>query len=749
MNKSCESVAVDRSQCGADVPSRQRAWRVLSVDDDDGFRASLAFTIEGSTILGFPVEVLEARSYAEAAAVLTREDDIATILLDVVMETDDAGLRLVRAVRDVLGNEAVRIVLLSGQLGMEPLADVMREYDINDCWTKAELTADRLHTVLSASARSYAQIRTVARARRGLQLIVESTNAIFNTRSMDALASVILSEIATILDVGHDGIVCVWQERPGGAVTDLPVIGATGRYAHTIGAPLAAVENGDVVEAIERCLRDVEEIAANGHRVLPFINSVDGSVCVVYLDMARPLDATEVEMLRVFATNIRGGIHNVALVSRLDGMAYSDPLLGIANRNALMRALRLALTSQTRDDLNLVLVDIDNFSGLNLALGTVYCDNVLADVARRLREGLGSEPVIARIANDLFGVLGDRRVVDGERIVDLFSPSYASTPLELHDNISVGAVTLPVTQIDATPEQAINRAVVAMRQAKRQGIGQHRVVDPSSGDTAAERFALLSALRCAVARDDVAVVFQPQMGLPSGEPIGVEMLARWTMPDGTVVTPDVFIALAEASGLILPLGERLFEKACLAVDAIDAAGGGSLRIAVNVSPVQLAQNGLSARFLRILQSHRVAPERIEIEITESCAMGDGAVVRDNLDRLRDAGFPIAIDDFGTGFSSLASLRSLPAHRLKIDRRFVEEIGRHRDEVAIADMVIRMGNRLGMRVLAEGVETKEQAEWLAARGCLEAQGYHFARPMDLAVLCAWLRNLRTAGGDSAC
>jgi diguanylate cyclase (GGDEF)-like protein len=723
------------------MSSEALPWRILSVDDDASYRRSLGFTIEDATVLGRPVEFLEAGSYAEAATILTRESDIAMVVLDVVMETDDAGLRLVRAIREVLGNDAVRIVLLSGQLGMAPLADVMHEYDINDYWVKSELTADRLQTLMSANARAYSQIREAARARRRLQLIVESTNALFNSHSVEDFASIVLTEIGTILDIGPDGLVLAGNVDGGDGPKSLSVIGATGRFSDHVGHKISDLGEPEIAAAVETCIAQQQEIAGPHFRVIPFTNTVDGSTYVVYVAIDRALDETETEMLRVFATNVRGGLHNVSLVSRLDSMAYRDALLNIPNRNALVRALDLAITSKNRERLNFVLVDIDNFSSLNAALGTSYGDGVLAQVANRLRSGLGPDVVIARISDDLFGVIGEADNADGARILEMFAPSYDSDAAAEADNItiSVSAATLPIRGLSKEPGQIINNTMIALQAAKRNGIGQHCTVDVTAGATAAQRFELLNALKRAIAQKEISVAFQPQIDLQSGEVCGVEMLARWTKADGTPVPPDVFIPLAEKSGLIQPLGEMLFHKACAAAADIDKAAGTALRIAVNVSAIQFARRDLFDRFARIMRQYAISPNRIEIEITESGALGDTAAVRGNFKQYRDAGMDIAIDDFGTGFSSLAYLRQLPAQRLKIDRSFIDEIGREADEDTIADMVIRLGDRFRMRVLAEGVETAAQAAWLRRRLCHEAQGYLFGKPMPLPVLIAWLQS----------
>lgn len=716
--------------------SAHPAWRVLTVDDDPDFQRATAFAIREMEILGRHVEVQQAFSNREAAMLLAEQQDFALILLDVVMETEDAGLRLVKTLREVIGNAEIRIVLLTGEPGMAPVQSVMRDYDINDYWSKSELSAERLHTVLTAGLRSYSQLKATTRARRGLQMIVESSNALFCSKNTRELSAKILSEIASLLDLQAEGIVCVKaHDASPGELPDAFVISASGRFYGSIDGNLNDLGDETVASALRCSLQKQATLRFDDCTVLFFPRFQAGADYACYVATERTLDDTELELLEVFSASISRGLYNVALFSRLEEMAYQDDLLKIPNRNALIRMLDMTLSSPNKDDRVLVLLDIDNFSGANTAFGTGYGDFILGLVANRLRDAFDANVLIARVRDDLFAVLGPEEQVRAEGIVALFRRP--NRPYELGQVHSLSSVTLYLRDFEDTASVALQDARLTLKQAKQLGHDQHVVHDRRLQSAHAESFRLLLALRDAVASDLISIELQPQVDLRNGVVTGVEALARWYHPDGKATPPLAFIPLAEATGYILPLGDLLMRLALQAARRLDEAGFGHIRVAINVSASQLLQRDFIERFTLHLEAAGVSAAQVELEITESVAMRSFEQVCEQLLALRAMGVKVAIDDFGTGFSSLSYLRQLPADRLKIDRSFVEELRAEDDGQAIAEAIIQIARRVGMTVIAEGVETQQQAAWLQRHDCLEAQGYLYAKPMPLERLLSWL------------
>lgn len=717
-------------------PVGQRVWRVLAVDDDVDFQRATAFALSELEVLGGRVELVQAFSCREAQMILAQQHDIALVLLDVVMETEDAGLRLIHSLREVIGNRDARVVLLTGEPGLAPAHEVMRDYDINDYWAKSELCAERLLTVLTAAVRGYAQLRAVATARRGLQMIVESSNALFCSKNTRELSAKILTEISSLLNLQAEGVVCLrLDECQDEAELVVRIVGANGRFSGAVEGNLDSLDAPQVAKALSQCLREQQTLCLTEATVLFFPRFQAGADYACYVTCERPLDDTEIELLQVFSVSISRGLYNVALFSRLEEMAYQDDLLKIPNRNALIRMLDMTLKSNGKDQSVLVLIDIDNFSGANTAFGTGYGDFILGLVAKKLRDAFSSDVLIARVRDDLFAILGPQAQVRAAEIVALFRRH--KRPYELGQVHSLSSVTMHLADFTGTASVALQDALLTLKQAKRLGHDQHGVYDPRLQGAHAESYRMLLALRDAVEAGQISVELQPQIDLDTQQVTGVEALARWRKADGKMVPPLSFIPLAEATGYILPLGDLLMRLALQAAKQLADAGYPQIRVAVNVSAPQLLQHDFIERFSSHLQAAGVTPQQIEVEITESVAMRTFDTVCEKLRALRAMGVEVAIDDFGTGFSSLSYLRLLPADRLKIDRSFILEIGEVSDQQMIAEAVIQIAARVGMQVIAEGVETQQQADWILSHGCRQAQGYLFAKPMACAELLDWL------------
>lgn len=717
-------------------PVSQRVWRVLAVDDDVDFQRATAFALSELEVLGGRVELVQAFSCREAQMMLAQQHDIALVLLDVVMETEDAGLRLIHSLREVIGNRDARVVLLTGEPGLAPAHEVMRDYDINDYWAKSELCAERLLTVLTAAVRGYAQLRAVATARRGLQMIVESSNALFCSKNTRELSAKILTEISSLLNLQAEGVVCLrLDESQDEAELAVRIVGANGRFSGAVEGNLDSLDAPQVAKALSQCLREQQTLRLAEATVLFFPRFQAGADYACYVTCERPLDDTEIELLQVFSVSISRGLYNVALFSRLEEMAYQDELLKIPNRNALIRMLDMTLKSNGKDQSVLVLINIDNFSGANTAFGTGYGDFILGLVAKKLRDAFSSEVLIARVRDDLFAILGPQAQVRAAEIVALFRRH--KRPYELGQVHSLSSVTMHLADFTGSASVALQDALLTLKQAKRLGHDQHGVYDPRLQGAHAESYRMLLALRDAVEAGQISVELQPQIDLDTQQVTGVEALARWRKADGKMVPPLSFIPLAEATGYILPLGDLLMRLALQVAKQLADAGYPQIRVAVNVSAPQLLQHDFIERFSSHLQAAGVTPQQIEVEITESVAMRTFDTVCEKLRALRAMGVEVAIDDFGTGFSSLSYLRLLPADRLKIDRSFILEIGEVSDQQMIAEAVIQIAARVGMQVIAEGVETQQQADWILSHGCRQAQGYLFAKPMACAELLDWL------------
>ncbi|UHH11319.1 EAL domain-containing protein [Luteimonas fraxinea] len=411
--------------------------------------------------------------------------------------------------------------------------------------------------------------------------------------------------------------------------------------------------------------------------------------------------------------------------------ATHDELTGLPNRELVMACLAKAVARADAGDscVGLVFVDLDDFKLINDSLGHASGDEVLRTVGRRLRATLQPGDTVGRFGGDEFVLVvnaADRDAVARatERVFAALSQPMEIGAASLQITPSIGYCRHPGDGDD--PALLLRHADQAMYQAKQQGRNCVVAYRDEFGTQASERLALVSQLRDALQTDQFALAFQLQFD-QQRRPVGMEALLRWQHPERGLLTPDAFIAVCEDSGLIVPIGRWVLREAARHHRILVAHGWGHLRLAVNVSAAQF-QQGLVDDVLSVLRDFQLPAGILELELTESVVMASPDNVIRDMATLRDAGVCIAIDDFGTGYSSLAYLKRLPLHRVKLDRSFVQDLGRDPDDEAICDAIIRMAQRLGLCTTAEGVETDLQWNWLAAHGCEELQGYLFARPV---------------------
>ena len=426
----------------------------------------------------------------------------------------------------------------------------------------------------------------------------------------------------------------------------------------------------------------------------------------------------------------------------LQRVAFRDALTGLPNRAHFEERLRRAPAPGRA--WAVLFVDLDDFAPVNDSFGHAVGDEVLREAGRRLRALAADGVDAARIGGDAFvlRVDGGREpaAAMARRVVGLMQQPFVVGEREAHLTCSVGVALSPEHGHDA---RLITLAKTAMAAAKRSGGAGHAFFAPAPRDAGAfERLGLLADLRHAIARGELTLLYQPKIDAHSGQVTAAEALLRWDHPTRGLVPPAMFVPVAERYGLVGTIGQWVVDDACRQARAWRDAGL-RMRVAVNLSALQMRDDGLVDRLLETLQRHGVRPCQLTCEITETVAMSDTAAARRTFERLGAAGIHVSIDDFGTGHSSLAYLRQLPVEELKIDRSFVADLARSDDARAIVEAVLHMAHALGLKVVAEGVEDEVQRDLLVQLGCDELQGYLFARPMPADALTRW-----ALGGASA-
>ncbi|HEY7937866.1 MAG TPA: EAL domain-containing protein [Candidatus Limnocylindrales bacterium] len=413
-----------------------------------------------------------------------------------------------------------------------------------------------------------------------------------------------------------------------------------------------------------------------------------------------------------------------------------DPLTGLANRVLFREHADRALSRsrRRRSSVALLFLDLDDFKVINDSLGHRAGDRLLIEVARRLTSTLRSEDVAARQGGDEFTVLVERvtGVAEAEALAERLAVEL-SRPIELEGRqlvvrASIGIALAGAGEIGA--DDLLAHADAAMYAAKSGGKARHAIFDPSMRLQAQSRLELEAALRAAIENEEFDVHYQPIVALPSIQIVGFEALVRWRHPARGLIAPDEFIPLAEATGLIVPLGKLVTIEACRQLRAWRLSGPGreGLTISVNVSPRQAVEPGFAAQVKEILAATQLEPSALVLEITESLTLHESATSDGSLRQLRDLGVQLAIDDFGTGFSALEYFKRFTVQGLKIDRSFIDGLGRSREDTAIVTATLAFASALDLGVTAEGVETHDQLERLVALGCQQAQGYLFSRPV---------------------
>jgi diguanylate cyclase (GGDEF)-like protein/PAS domain S-box-containing protein len=419
---------------------------------------------------------------------------------------------------------------------------------------------------------------------------------------------------------------------------------------------------------------------------------------------------------------------------RIQFLAYSDALTGLPNRRLLQDRLTQALASARRQKsrVALLFLDLDKFKNINDSLGHAVGDLLLQEVAGRLTTWGREQDTVARVGGDEFLILltGVKDITDvavaAKRLMDTMIGEYSIQGHALNITCSLGVSIFPEHGTDT--ETLIKNADTAMYSAKESGRNGFRFFTEDLDAQAVERLTLENSLQLALDKKELFLVYQPQMDIVSGKIIGLEALLRWQHPKLGLVPPDKFIRIAENCGLIVPIGEWVLETACSQARKWHEDGLPKVRVAVNVSAVQFRRQGFSEQIRRVLHETGLAPQYLELELTESVVLADADVTFSVSQELKAMGVELAIDDFGTGYSSFSYLKQFRVGKLKIDRSFIRDVAVNPDDAAITAAIISMAKNLHLKVIAEGVENEAQMSFLRAHHCDEIQGYYFSKPL---------------------
>lgn len=500
---------------------------------------------------------------------------------------------------------------------------------------------------------------------------------------------------------------------------------STGRQVTALSVYVPVVENGVRVGALEVLLDYTETDAALREAVRVVTAVISVGLLILWLLLFRTVRNASKRLQTSALENAR--------------LALLDPLTGLPNRRMLLDRMRRAIDQAEEDGtgVGLVLLDIDRFKDINDSLGHDRGDELLVQVAHRLRAALRERDVVARLGGDEFAILlpAIRSVANAERLAqrvrNLFAPAFNLGGLELHVDSSIGVACIPEHAVDASG--LMRKADVAMYTAKTHRMGV-AVYSPDEDDSSPARLVLLGDLHRALAdRQELVMFYQPKIALTTGQTVGLEALMRWVHPTRGMLVPDLFIPLAEQSGLIHDLTAFALESAISQLSRWQSEGR-EVPVAVNLSAHNLTSSQVAETIEELLHAHQVRPDLLEVEITETALVADPSRVVPVLEQLADIGVLVSIDDFGIGNTSISQLRDLPVARLKIDRTFIADLtGSH--QRAGSEMIVKamvdLAHSFGLEVVAEGVEDSDTEGLIRALGVDQAQGFLYSQPVPAA------------------
>lgn len=733
MSKSSDSFQfVKESEQISEAPSK--IWKVLSVEDNNEYQQALVSTLKAIILPNKThLKVLTANSAFEALGMLSVHKDIGLILLDVVMEEDDTGLKLVKIIREELGNAVIRIILLTGQPGFAPQKTVMSDLDIDEYWNKADLTLDKLHSILTSNLRTWSYVAQLAEARQGLKLVIDAARSITNRYDLTSYTQTVLEEIGRIIGVKNGGIFCMGNSH--NPIADATVQTATGCFINLEGLSLSDWQLSAFYSDIQQAINQKQHVLNEQRSVLYFeTTEINGTYYLIVVNSKQVMTEAHINLLKVFSENISSGFTNIALLNRVTDLAYTHIDLNIPNRNWLAKEIH-NMSRQEWQNTRLLMLEIKHFDDMKFTFGYEFTQNVLSYIHQNLGQILPRGTRIALSGHKQFSILLDSEFEISQKLIKQLTYN----EIEVDGVAHATSFTLLDMRLNAIQQSSAARIISMAESVIKKATHSDTAYIQNTQqeiDVISRRYCLMGELRDAIRERKLSVMLQPKINLSSGYVVGFEALARWRRSDGSFVPPDEFIAIAETSGLIIKLDYLIFEKTLEALKQL-YENGYRIPIAFNASAYDLVHKDYFDFVANCLKISGLPAELLELEVTETQAIVNYEQIKDCLQRFTMLGIKISIDDFGTGYSSLAHIFNITAHCIKIDRSFVSKLETDINSEHVIDMILTLGKKFNFSVVAEGIETEHQRKCLSKMGCNIGQGYLFAKPMVTDEIIRWL------------
>jgi len=707
-------------------------WKIAIIDDEESVHQVTTLALSRTDILGHPLTFYHAYSAEEGYKLVKENDELAVILLDVVMETPDAGLKLAEQIREEIGRHNVQIILRTGQPGYAPENEIIERYEINAYKTKNELTKSRLFTVLATAIRSYKHLCALENSKVGLRSIIDASSDLLKERSVNDFARGVLLQISALFNIEADGIFCVSQRPHNGPLAlrkgvddEYFVVAASNKYDHFFGKKIEQLDAENLRDLVSGVLNHKEHHMGEVYSGL-YLSTPSMWEGVIMLEGARGLQNADQELLQVFCMNVGLGLENAKFFTHLNRAAYYDSVTGLYSRFGLIEN-SLTFVRSMGKICTIYLADLDYFHNIIESLGYDYGNKVLAEMAANLTRIYGDSAMLARLHTDVFAIL---TVNDNRDASDVARE--CAKPLFVEGNsirlgVTVGSATESAEDYNQdVAEQMLRHAEVALKVAKESRRGAGQEFDHQYEELSRNHLNLLNDIRSALVKQEFFLVLQPKVDAMTEKVNGYEALIRWQHPVKGLVPPNAFIPVVEQSGLFFDIDLYVFEQSCAILKQYPQI---NVPISINVSANSLHHNEFINEIARLTKDLQPDLSLLQLEITENALIRSDAAIK-HLNALKSIGFSICLDDFGAGFSSLSYLLRLPLDVIKIDRSFVQSVTDQQDARVVLQGMVDIGRKLRKELVVEGVETADQVELIKQMRVSTFQGFYFYKPLNV-------------------
>ncbi|WP_281932095.1 EAL domain-containing response regulator [Roseibium album] len=723
-------------------------WKILVVDDDPDVHEVTRIAVAGCSFEDRSFDLLHALSAQEARQLLVEHDDVAVALIDVVMESDTAGLALVSWIRSELKNNFTRLILRTGQPGYAPQTDVIMKFDIDGYAEKAELSRTKLITAIVTALRGYKLVMSLEDNRRKLKQLNTQFSAIVEKNALSEFASTVLEHFSDLVGEPIDGLLCGLEAMPEYGTADISmvrVLAAAGEFEDKVDLPLEVIGEDLVRKSILECIESKGTHSTAQGVALPLVTR-NGMAGALYV--ALPLGILDErigsEVVQLFVSNVALGYEKTGLLEHIRNLAYVDRMTGLSTFSGFIEAFQ----RHAGDGRPLLVVhsDIQRFRVIVDGIGDEQAGAVLKRTGHRLSQTFPDALTIARKEKDEFLILlkgGEENKIQDvvARVEEAFQE-----PITLHENQITLRLRLGFAAADDEKrgaEETVRYASIALNDVRQKGLTNHAVFHPLMQEAAFERLRLASLLTGSGNQTEFSLNYQPIMHATDESIASFEALMRFRTKSGSFLNTARMIEAAEASGLIIEIGAWMFKTAFSEFSQLSGVSE-HVRLNVNLSPRQVQANRIYKDIEDAAAAANFTLDRLVFEVTEGLFVSNDQVTMSLLTWLRNKGAKVVIDDFGTGYSSFSYLRKLPVDGIKIDRSFIMNMEQDADALAVVKSIIAVAQALDLSITAEGVETSDQRQIMQELRCDFLQGYFYAKPLPSSELGPFIQSAVVPG-----